>query len=390
MPLEDYVAEGFEPVRELFEAGLARDPGYSAQLSIYWSECQAVRLSGGTSLSNDSLTGVFSATKGVSAMCIAALIEAGELDLDAPVVRYWPEFGQGGKSAITVRQLLSHQAGLAGVDGGLTAEDILDSATGAAKLAAQRPHWRPGSMFGYHALTIGLLMEELVRRLNGARLQEVFDQTFRVPLGLDVYLGFPSTLESRYVPVRDPMEDSGAALVADATLAGPADDLAALAMANSPRSSEAVPGGSAAAVINDPRLRAVGPAAAGGVMSADGLARLYAAAIGAGGQESLLSAGTVAQIAQRQVWGEDRVLNVEMSYGIVYQKPLPRLPFGSYTAFGHDGLGGALGFADPLYGMSFGYIPMPMTSPGGLDVRALRLSACARRCIAKLTSSQDM
>ena len=134
---------------------------------------------------------------------IARLVDAGLLDPDVPVVHYWPEFGAEGKREISVRQLLSHQAGVPAIDGRFRLEEVLDSAAGAERLAAQRPFWRPGSAFGYHALTIGLLMEELVRRVTGTSLQDVFEREIRSPRDADFYLGLPEALDARYVPIED-------------------------------------------------------------------------------------------------------------------------------------------------------------------------------------------
>jgi len=155
-------APGFEDVRAEFDGYLADDPNYSAQLAVFWKGQLVVDLAGGDGLRNDNLMGTFSATKGVAAIALGTLIRSGELDLDQTVVHYWPEFGARGKATILIRELLSHQAGLINVDGGLETADILDSRRAAPKLAGQRPYWRPGTAFGYHGLTIGTFMEELV------------------------------------------------------------------------------------------------------------------------------------------------------------------------------------------------------------------------------------
>ena len=167
------VRPGFEAVRNQFDAYLLAGPAYSAQLSVYWNGDLVVDLVGGPDLAGDSVTGVFSASKGISALVIAMLVRDGQLDLDEPVARYWPEFAAAGKAAVTVRQLLSHQAGLVGLPGGIRFEELRDSAVAAARLAEAFPDWHPGTSFGYHALTIGVLSGPLVYPAPKLKAQSV-------------------------------------------------------------------------------------------------------------------------------------------------------------------------------------------------------------------------
>ncbi|MDR2252903.1 MAG: beta-lactamase family protein [Bifidobacteriaceae bacterium] len=367
MAAEGSATGRFEPVREVFEDLLAAEPGLSAQLCVRWRGDVVVDLAGGDGLEADDLTAVFSVSKGMAALTVGLLVETGELDIDAPVARYWPEFAAKGKAGVTVAQLLSHQAGLVNATPPLAVADVLDSTVGAAKLAASRPLWRPGSAFGYHALTLGVFMEELVRRLRGTTLQHLYDEAIRRPHGIDAYLGLPEELDWRYRPVLP---------VASPPDAVPTDDLAALAML----SLLAPPGGGGVAeTTNLTASRRIGPAAGGGVASARGLAALYAAAFGQAGPP-LLSAMTIERMSQEQVWGVDRIHGVEAAFGVGFMRPIPRLPWGSYRAFGHDGMGGALGFADPLHDLSFGYVPRPWSDPSCDHERAVALSVAARRC----------
>lgn len=371
-------------MRNQLDAYLLADASYSAQLTVYHEDEVVVDLSGGAELDNDSITGVFSASKGLSAIVIALLVQEGSIDLDRPVVHYWPEFGDFGKSSVTVAQLLSHQAGLPGVDGGIPPEEFLDSGPAARRLAAQRPMWVLGSAIGYHGLTIGVLMEELVRRVTGQTLQQRYEELVRAPRDIDIYLGLPETDELRFRPVRQPVLTHAEAAAADLKPKG-FDSLASV-MSNMGQEGDIFSGPMS---INGRRLHAAGPAAFGAVGSARGLARLYAATLGHIG-DPLLNAETIGRMSQRATWGLDCVLNAMMSFAIVYQKPTPAMNFGSYRAFGHDGAGGALGFADPLYEMGFGYIPLPMQYPtaaapfpGAVHGRAIRLSELARECVAR-------
>jgi CubicO group peptidase (beta-lactamase class C family) len=370
------VAPAFENVRDEFDAYLADDPHYSAQLAVYWKDQLVVDLAGGDGLKNDTLTGTFSATKGVAAIALATLISSGELDLDQTVVHYWPEFAAHRKEAVLVRELLSHQAGLINVDAGLETADILDSRRAAPKLAAQRPYWRPGTTFGYHGLTIGSFMEELVRRITGHGLQELYEGRIRAPRDIDFWLALPQSQEERFEPLR-PAQPTAQQLAAIPSNQMSSDGLSAL-MFNGV--NNIVPPNLGPYSPNRREVRAAGPAAVGGIGSARGLAQVYAAAIGLTG-DALLDPDTLAAMGQQQVWGVDRILNFPAAFGIVFMKPHPDCDFGSFQAIGHDGAGGALGYADPLYDVSFGYIPLQMQLPGGADARALRLSQTVRSAI---------
>lgn len=370
------VAPGFENVRDEFDEYLADDPNYSAQLAVYWKDELVVDLAGGDGLRNDTLTGTFSATKGVAAITLATLIRSGELDLDRTVVHYWPEFAAHGKGKILIRELLSHQAGLINVDAGLETADILDSRGAAHKLAGQRPYWHPSTAFGYHGLTVGAFMEELVRRITGGTLQDLYEARIRAPRDIDFWLGLPASHEQRFEALR-PAQPSADQLALMAQSQVPSDGLGAL-MFNSVNNMFPLLTGPYSPNLRE--VRAAGPAALGGIGSARGLAQVYAAAIGLTG-EALLDADTLGAVAQQQVWGVDRVLNFPAAFGIVFMKPHPASDFGSFRAFGHDGAGGALGYADPLYDVSFGYIPLQMQLPGGADARALQLSQTVRTAV---------
>jgi CubicO group peptidase (beta-lactamase class C family) len=371
------VDDRFVPVRRMFDRYLAADPSYSAQLCVYLRGEPVVDLVGGHLLDAESVTGVFSVSKGVAALTVATLIDDRRLALDARVADYWPEFEDPDKDRITVRQLLSHQAGLAAVDGRFTLAEVLQSEAGATRLAGQRPYWRPGTAFGYHALTIGILMEELVRRIAGHRLQDVYESAIRTPRDIDFFLGLPESEDRRYVSVRDAvLTDEQRAEIAARP---PADQLAELVFAN----VDAAPGNSPDGITtNNPLVRRAGPAAIGGVGSARGLARLYAAALGHVGPP-IADRSTFEAMSQQQSWGMDRTLNVTNCFGVVFMTPQPRMPFGGVGAFGHDGAGGALAFADPETDIAFGYSPVPMQHPGGADHRSISLARLARECVKR-------
>lgn len=369
---------GFEPVRDQFEAYLSADPAYSAQLAVYHRGELVVDLAGGPLLAADSLTGLFSASKGLAAIAFATLVDDGRIALDKPVAHYWPEFAAHAKGAMPVRQLLSHTAGLLGVPGGFRDDEVLGSVAAAARIAAERPAWMPGSAAGYHGLTMGIFLEELTRRVTGGTLQDLYESAIRLPRDIDAYLGLPESEEKRFVPVGPlrPTDEQAAELAARYAVP---DDIAGLAFNNV---NNPVPLDQIYLSPNTRAVRAKGPAALGAIGSARGVARAYAAALGHIGAP-VLGPETIAAFSQQQAWGRDRVSGQTASYAVVFEVPSPEFPFASYRGFGHDGASGSLGLADPLYDMALGYVPNPMEYPGGADRRSAKLSHLARQAIAR-------
>lgn len=366
MPLSSgFAAPEYQAVRDLFESFLGDDPHYSAQVAVYQSGTKVLELSGGAHLAPDSITGAYSCSKGVAAFVIALLVQDGLLGLDHTVAHYWPEFAAHGKGAISVREALSHRAGLLGVQGGFLLSEFT-TADAARKLAATAPLWRPGTTFGYHALTIGVIMEELCRRVAGRTLQELYESRVRLPFGIDFFLGLPDDQEPRYrdvlytVDPRQPWLD--------------------------PLGLEGLNGNAAVSTVmelpNHRIIREHGMSSAGGVGSADGLARVYAAATtGVDGGPAFLTPETTRTMSEEQVWGLDRTSGLDNAFAVIFMKPHPSRNFGSHRAFGHEGANAALGFADPAYNLAFGYIPGTQEE-GRTPGRAHRLAQEARKAAA--------
>jgi CubicO group peptidase (beta-lactamase class C family) len=373
---EGSTAPGFEAVAAEFRRLLAAERDARGQFCGYLRGQRVVDLWGGDGVAADDLQGVYSSTKGVSAVCIALLVQRGALDLDAPVSRYWPEFAGGGKGDVTVRVALSHQAGIPGVEPQMSQEETFDHETAAARLAAQVPHWFPGKAHGYHGLTIGTIMDELVRRIEGVPIAEFFRKEVGDPRGIDFYIRTPADVDHRVrmLAPSDPTpeqqaQDDGPPPQGPDSLTGMAFNAAV------PASPELLP--------NIRAIRDSGQAAAAGVGSARGLARLYAMCIGeVDGFPPLLTADTIARVTQVQTVGYDLILRVQTRYGIVFQKPDDRLAYGSHQAFGHDGAGGSIGVADPWHGIAYAWIPRRMSFPGGGDARGAGLARILRECAA--------
>jgi CubicO group peptidase (beta-lactamase class C family) len=358
--LTEVVHPSYEQVAKVFASFRDSDPTYSAQLCVYRGAEVVLDLTCG-GLADRGLLLVFSSSKASIAVVIGRLMECGEVDLDATVATYWPEFGAAGKERITVRQLLSHQAGLVGVDGGYTVEEFLAHDPLAERLAAQRPSWLPGAAHGYHGLTIGVLADELVRRITGRTLAVQFTELMQ-ERAIDMHLGLPESLEGRVHDVLPPrLED-----LAGAVLAGPP---AGLALDESVGLRDTLVG-----LVNAPVWRRVGPPAAGGMATAAGLARLYACMRHDLGGPRLLQDDTLRQLRQLQCQGLDLTLGEDTRFGIAFCLPTARMPFGSGHAYGHDGAGGSMGFDDPVRDISLGYVVQRMAVPGGCDRRVLELA----------------
>ena len=356
------VADGFEAVREEFAAFVAGElPDYEGQLCAYVHGRKVVDLWAGDGVEAGSLYGVFSSTKGAAHLVAALLVQDGTLELDRKVTYYWPEFATEGKGTLTLRDLLSHRAGLVGLDAGFTAQELADDRVMAERLADQRPFWRPGTAFGYHALVMGALSGEVVRRATGRTLQEVYEERIRAPHALDFFLGLPEALEPRYRSVRPMAPTAPQQAVLDALPSGP-HTLSSIAF-----NTHVPEPGTLEDHANSRAVRAKGPASAGGVGAARGLAGMYAAAISeVDGRAPLLKPDTVAEVGQIHSVGYDLVARAHKSYGLGFQATADTwYPFLGAGAFGHSGAGGSQAFADPRSGLAYGYTRRRMAFPGG-------------------------
>ncbi|MFJ5926758.1 serine hydrolase domain-containing protein [Kitasatospora sp. NPDC092948] len=345
------VAAGFEGVRDEFAAVLGEmHESPEAQLVVRVGGRQVVDLWAGGGTDADTLMSVFSITKGAAHLVAALLVQDGVLDLDREVASYWPEFGVHGKDRLTLRELLAHRSGVPGADGGFTDEELADDRVIAARLAGQRPFWEPGSAYGYHAFVIGALTGEVIRRVTGRSIQQIFEERIRAPYGLDFYLGLPEELEARRaqtLPLR-PTPEQAERLAARKD--DPTSILAVAGNRNGATPTELV------AFANNRTVRALGPTSTGGVGTARGVAGLYAAAIGeVAGRAALLKPETIAEFARPQFRGTDVITGNEDVFGLGFEELTARFrPLGP-DAFGHSGATGSLGFADPGSDLAYAY-----------------------------------
>jgi CubicO group peptidase (beta-lactamase class C family) len=367
------VRPGFEPVHDAFDRLLARRPGFGAAVAAYVRGQPCVDLWGG-SYQADSLQVVFSATKGLMAIAANVMMQRGELDLDAPVASVWPEFAAAGKERIPIRWLLTHQSGLPGVDSPITLADIVAWEPVIRALEVQEPMWQPGTAHGYHALTMGFLVGEVVRRATGRTLGEYFRSEVAAPLGVDAWIGTPAHVERRVLPVRT-TPVSATARVSPEVVRAEHDPQSVYSRVFS--NPPIVP-----VEWNAVEVHAAEIGAANGTCNARSLARVYAACIGEVDGVRLLHPGTLARATTTQAEGIDKVTLEANRFGIGFYLPFPRLPLGGPTSFGHDGVGGALSFADPDTGIAFGFTTDRVPELAGADPEAWplvdALHACAR------------
>jgi CubicO group peptidase (beta-lactamase class C family) len=321
----------------------------------------------------DTLVNVFSVGKGLIAVCAARLAGQGRLDIDAAVASYWPEFGAAGKDAITVRQLMSHQAGLPAVCRRLPPGSMLDWPAMTAALAAEEPWWVPGTGHGYHVNTFGFLAGEVIRRVSGSTVGTLLREEIAGPLGADVHIGLPVSQHARVAefawPGSPPPEEEPAGL-----------ERARLMEYNAYFN----PGGlSGAGVVNSRAWRAAEIPSANAHGTASGIARLYAA-LAAGGLldgTAIVDTAALAAAATEQVHGQDLVLRRPSRFGLGFQLTQPERPLGpGRAAFGHFGAGGSLGFCDPEKGVAFGYV-MNQMGPRWQNPRTRALVDAVYACL---------
>jgi CubicO group peptidase (beta-lactamase class C family) len=300
---------------------------------------------------------VWSSTKGATALCAHILASRGLLDLEAPVCRYWPEFVENGKDGISVAHLLSHQAGLPAITKPLPAFAYRNWAVMTRALEEQHPLWPPGERHGYHGLTFGWLVGEVVRRVTGRSLGAFFRDEVAMPMGLDFWIGLPPELESRVARLipADPPGPDEAVSPGEVARRMPGS-IQALMFENSGGYFD---GGE----YDSPRAHAAEMGGTGGIANARGLAGMYAP-LGCGGG-SLVDSGTLARMSAVRSAGVDATQLIPSRIALGFMKSLDnsRQPPGmrdsavmSEEAFGHAGLGGSIGFADPGARMSFGYV----------------------------------
>ncbi len=408
-------APGFEEVRKAFQSNFDRGSEVGAAFSAYHRGEPVVDLWGGVAdtrtgrpWDEDTMVLVYSTTKGITAMCANRLAQQGAINVDAPVATYWPEFAQSGKEHVTVADLLSHRAGLAWTDGSMSFEQALAWDPVIEALEHQAPSWPPGSAHGYHATTYGWLVGEVVRRVSGRSLGTYLREEIAGPLGAEFYVGLPGSEEHRVARLISFLEslESGGPLpgldavggsAADGGLAALADQAASYLAPDGPLTKAlSAPGGafSDPSVWDDPRLHAAEIPAANGICDARSLARLYGACVGdvagpSGQRFRILTSGQLDASLRQRTQGPDTVLlGLDLQWGLGFmlnRGVVGAAGLGGPRSFGHFGMGGSAGWADPDIELGMGYVMNKMEIGTTGDTRSFVLmEACidaARRAM---------
>ena len=358
----------FEAVRDAFAANFTSGEDLGASVSVVLEGQPVVDLWAGYAdgdrtrpWERDTIVNVYSTTKTMTALSAVLLADRGELDFHAPVARYWPEFAQNGKAAIEVRHLMSHSSGLSGWDQPITADDLYDWDRVTSLLAAQAPWWEPGTASGYHAVSQGYLVGEVVRRVSGQSLGAFFRDELATPLGADFHIGLPPSEDTRVADLQPPEE-----LAADTA----PDD-----------------GTVAARTLRNPRLTALEPRtsqwrraeipAAGGIGNARSVARVQSL-LACGGEldgRRLLSEAGCAAVFDEQTNGTDLVLGLPVIFGMGYGLNGPeRLLSPNPRTCYWGGWGGSVVIVDLDARLCFSYVPNRMVSTTTGDMRSYSIN----------------
>lgn len=363
-------------VTPLFEKNFTRFGELGAAVSVWQSGKSVLELHGGSRDSKrespwtaDTIVLFWSATKGLGSACLLHVLQERAIELERRVAEFWPEFAEAGKSAITLAQLLSHQAGLIALD---ETADVLDYSAVITALEKQAPLWPPGTAHGYHARTFGFLIDELVRRIAGKTISEYWRLTFAEPLELAIWIGLPETELTRVATIYAAKAGGAASppefyrdLATPGTIARKAF--------TSPHGLHSV------SAMNTKENRALEIVSFSGIGSAAALAKFYAMLANGGELDGrrYFTREIISQMTTTLSSGVDRVFQIPTAFSAGFMKDPPDQPrrlFGpSPLAFGHPGAGGSHAFADPENGIAFAYVMNQMDQSLLPNEKSLRM-----------------
>jgi CubicO group peptidase (beta-lactamase class C family) len=371
-----FARDKFAAVRDAFEGNLASGADVGACFTATVEGETVVDLWGGWAdeaktrpWEKDTIVNVYSTTKTMTALTALLVADRGELDFDAPVAKYWPEFAANGKSGVKVSHLMSHSAGLSGWKETITRDDLYDWDKVCALLAAQAPYWEPGTASGYHALTQGYLVGEVVRRITGKTLGTVFREEIAEPLGADFHIGLPASEDARVADLIPPPPGEA---IGD----GEQSELNRNMSSNPP--------------INplDTRTRAWRAAeipAGGGHGNARSIAEIHVVLANGGvakGKRIMSEAGCRKALEQ-QIEGTDLIFNGPARFGLGFGLPSAMAPMPNPNTIFWGGYGGSLAIVDMDARTTFGYAMNKMAGTTTGDMRALGLAGAMWQALAR-------
>lgn len=365
--VQGVTGERFAPVREAFEANLSGGADVGASFCATIEGETVVDLWGGFAdaaqtrpWARDTIVNVYSTTKTMTALAALLVADRGDLDFDAPVARYWPEFAANGKDRVKVSHLMSHSAGLSGWQEPITAEDLYDWEKATSLLAAQAPLWEPGTAPGYHAITQGYLVGEVVRRITGRSLGTFFREEIAEPLGADFHIGLPASEDDRVAELIPPPRGQAAG-------DGQQTEIQAITFNN--------PGVDVAATRTRAWRGAEIPAA-GGTGNARSVAEIHAILANGGvakGKRFISEAGC-RKALELQIEGQDLVLGGPARFGMGFGLAGGVLPLPNPNSIFWGGYGGSLVIIDMDARTTFAYAMNKMAGTTTGDMRALGLA----------------
>jgi CubicO group peptidase (beta-lactamase class C family) len=390
VPISGTCAAGWEPVRAAVEANFASTGETGCSVAVVHRGRTVVDLVAGwvdetrsVPYAADNLQVVFSTTKGIAATALAMCVDRGLIDYGNRVAEYWPEFAAHGKENITVAQLVSHQAGLYTIDDRLTLDEILDDVRIARALADTKPRWEPGTAHGYHALTYGWLVGELVRRIDGRDIGRFVNEEIAGPLGIELHIGLPDRLHHRVAPL---MQETP-------TQSGEPETEEAKAVRELMERmlGPDTPGGQALSLsgmwvgeglFNRAEVLRAQIPAAGGATNARSLATMYAALQTPINGVRLLSDAALAAASNVQTPPNepDKCLIMPTTFSMGYMSHSVFTQYAGSGSFGHPGFGGSVAFLQPSRELAFGYAMNTLAANLAGDTRAQALIDAAARC----------
>jgi len=381
MQVQGYFDLRFEAVKEAF-AALFDDPqergmalciqvGGETVLDIWAGTADK---DGQQPWHSDTILNLFSCTKTFTAVTVLQLVGEGKLELDAPVARYWPEFASAGKDRITLRHLLSHQAGLPALRHMLPAEALYDWQAMTRALAAEAPWWPLGEGHGYAPITYGWLVGEVLRRVEGRGPGESIVARTAKPLGLDFHVGLADEEFERVAIIsrgKGNFGDAAAQRLLKTMMSEPAA-MSTRAFTNPP---------SIMTSTNKPEWRRMQQPAANGHGNARSLAGFYSGLL----DGQLLESELLAELTREHALGEDKTLLTRTRFGLGCMLDQPEVANATYgmgpRAFGHPGAGGSIGFADPERDVAFGFVTNNLGPFVLMDPRAQKLARLLADCL---------